>query len=179
MMHSTFVIGTPIGRMAATISDGALLALRFVPPDLDAPATAHTEPLIQRLQGQLAEYFEGRRREFSIPLRLEGTPFQRRVWASLCEIPYGQTRSYGEQARSLGQPNAARAVGLANGQNPIAVLVPCHRVIGAKGSLTGYAGGVALKAQLLVLEGALTMPVAWAPHAGLPAIHSPDDAHAR
>jgi methylated-DNA-[protein]-cysteine S-methyltransferase len=101
---------------------------------------------------QLAEYFEGRRREFDVPLILDGPPFQRQAWHALREIPYGETVSYGEQARRIGQPDAARAVGAANGQNPIAVIVPCHRVIGADGSLTGFGGGLERKRLLLDLE---------------------------
>jgi methylated-DNA-[protein]-cysteine S-methyltransferase len=102
--------------------------------------------------GQLAEYFAGERREFDVPLVLDGPPFQRQAWHALREIPYGETVSYGEQARRIGQPDAARAIGAANGQNPIAVIVPCHRVIGADGSLTGFGGGLERKRLLLDLE---------------------------
>ncbi|MHB1784969.1 MAG: methylated-DNA--[protein]-cysteine S-methyltransferase [Acidimicrobiales bacterium] len=101
---------------------------------------------------QLEAYFAGDRTDFDVAFRLDGTSFQRRVWDALGEIPYGETRSYGEIARRIGQPGAARAVGLANGRNPIAVIVPCHRVIGANGALTGYAGGVQAKRALLDLE---------------------------
>ena len=101
---------------------------------------------------QLAEYFEGRRREFTVPLNPSGTEFQLRVWGELRRIPYGQTISYGELARRIGQPTAARAVGLANGANPIAILIPCHRVIGASGALTGFGGGIDVKRKLLALE---------------------------
>ncbi len=101
---------------------------------------------------QLDEYFAGERREFDVPLVLDGPPFQRQAWHALREIPYGETVSYGEQARRIGQPDAARAVGAANGQNPIAVIVPCHRVIGADGSLTGFGGGIERKRLLLDLE---------------------------
>lgn len=101
---------------------------------------------------QLAEYFAGERREFDVPLVLDGPPFQRQAWQALREIPYGETVSYGEQARRIGQPDAARAVGAANGQNPIAVIVPCHRVIGADGSLTGFGGGLERKRLLLDFE---------------------------
>jgi methylated-DNA-[protein]-cysteine S-methyltransferase len=101
---------------------------------------------------QLDEYFAGRRTRFTVPLALSGTPFQLRVWAALQEIGYGQTRSYGELAEHLGQPTASRAVGLANGRNPVAVIVPCHRVIGADGTLTGYGGGLERKRLLLDLE---------------------------
>ena len=102
---------------------------------------------------QLSEYFAGERRQFDLPLRLEGTDFQRRVWHELTEIPYGETWSYGELARRIGNTKASRAVGLANGSNPISILVPCHRVIGANGSLTGYGGGMERKKWLLAHEG--------------------------
>lgn len=101
---------------------------------------------------QLQEYFDGQRTRFDLPLRMEGTGFQRSVWDALLEIPYGETTSYGEIARRVGKPGAARAVGLANGQNPVAIVVPCHRVIGADGSLTGYGGGLDRKVTLLQLE---------------------------
>ncbi len=103
---------------------------------------------------QFAQYFAGERREFDLPLLAEGTEFQRRVWRALSEIPYGETRSYGELATAIGQPTAVRAVGLANGRNPHGIVVPCHRVIGANGTLIGYAGGLAMKRTLLDLEGA-------------------------
>ena len=102
--------------------------------------------------GQLGEYFAGERRTFDLPLAPEGTDFQRRVWAQLRAIPYGSTSTYGEVARAIGATNGFRAVGLANGRNPIAIIVPCHRVIGADGSLTGYAGGMERKRFLLDLE---------------------------
>ena len=102
---------------------------------------------------QLAEYFAGTRREFDLPLRFQGTTFQTRVWRELTEIPYGQTWSYGQLAQRIDKPSASRAVGLANGRNPISILVPCHRVIGADGSLTGYGGGIERKRWLLAHEG--------------------------
>jgi methylated-DNA-[protein]-cysteine S-methyltransferase len=98
------------------------------------------------------EYFDGRRRQFDLPLAPEGTPFQQRVWRALLDIPYGQTTSYGEIAIRLGQRSASRAVGLANGSNPLPIVIPCHRVIGASGKLTGYGGGLAIKEHLLALE---------------------------
>jgi methylated-DNA-[protein]-cysteine S-methyltransferase len=108
---------------------------------------------------QLEEYFAGRRRGFDLPLDLRGTGFQKRCWQELLKIPYGETRSYADIARAIGNPLAVRAVGLANGQNPIAIIVPCHRVIGSDGSLTGYGGGLETKRWLLELEGALTAPL--------------------
>ena len=106
-----------------------------------------------RLIDQLDEYFAGKLREFTIPLDLRGTPFQRRVWDLLCGIPWGETRSYGQIAKALGRPKAARAVGRAVGTNPVSIVVPCHRVIGSDGTLTGYGGGLDRKKALLKLEG--------------------------
>ena len=109
-------------------------------------------PLLGQAKQQLAEYFAGQRQAFDLPLRMQGTPFQQKVWAALREIPYGETRSYGQIAAQVGNPKASRAVGMANNRNPIAIIVPCHRVIGANGSLTGYAGGLSVKEELLALE---------------------------
>jgi O-6-methylguanine DNA methyltransferase len=110
---------------------------------------------VSRLQTQLDAYAMGSRTAFDLPVRLHGTPFEQRVWAGLQRIPFGETRSYGQLAAELGDPNLSRAVGRANGANPISILVPCHRVIGANGTLTGYAGGLPMKERLLRLEGAL------------------------
>jgi methylated-DNA-[protein]-cysteine S-methyltransferase len=118
------------------------------PASQDGPDTA---PLAAAAR-QLAEYFAGQRTEFDLPLEMAGTDFQRRVWAALRQIPYGETVSYGELARGLGKASASRAVGLANGKNPFAVVVPCHRVVGSDGSLTGYGGGLDRKRFLLALE---------------------------
>ena len=101
---------------------------------------------------QFAAYFAGRLRRFDLPLAATGTPFQQAVWQALCDIPYGETRSYGDIARTIGKPNAVRAVGAANGRNPLSIIIPCHRVIGQNGSLTGYAGGLPIKQALLTLE---------------------------
>jgi len=113
---------------------------------------ARVDPLPETMR-QLGEYFIGERRKFDLPLRMIGTEFQRRVWRMLEEIPFGTTWSYGDLAKRIGNPNASRAVGLANGRNPISILVPCHRVIGADGSLTGYGGGLDRKRWLLAHEG--------------------------
>jgi methylated-DNA-[protein]-cysteine S-methyltransferase len=109
-------------------------------------------PLLVEAIRQLRAYFAGSLREFQLPLQMEGTDFQRRVWSLICEVPYGQTRSYRDLAVALGKPQAVRAVGAANGANPLPIVVPCHRVIGSNGSLTGYGGGMALKKRLLELE---------------------------
>jgi methylated-DNA-[protein]-cysteine S-methyltransferase len=110
------------------------------------------QPLVRDALGQLTAYFQGRLTEFDLPLEMAGTPFQKRVWDALREIPYGETCSYGELARNIGRPSAVRAVGAANGSNPIAIIVPCHRVIGASGKLVGYGGGLPMKRMLLDLE---------------------------
>jgi methylated-DNA-[protein]-cysteine S-methyltransferase len=110
-------------------------------------------PVLLEAECQLKEYFAGRRRAFALPLDLSGTAFQRRVWNALLSIPFGQTRSYRQIAQQIGQPGAARAVGAANGSNPVSIVAPCHRVIGSSGALTGFAGGLDVKAWLLVLEG--------------------------
>ena len=107
---------------------------------------------LDRAQEQLASYFAGRLRRFAVPLDPRGTPFQRQVWAALAAIPYGETRSYGAVAAAIGQPTASRAVGAANGRNPVSIIVPCHRVVGSGGGLTGFAGGLEAKRRLLSLE---------------------------
>ena len=115
----------------------------------DTPATRNAEQILERTIAQLGEYFAGSRTEFDLPLDPRGTAFQQSAWMVLRTIPYGQTMSYGQQARALGDPNKARAVGGANGKNPISIIVPCHRVVGADGSLTGFGGGIDVKAWLL------------------------------
>jgi len=148
---------SPIGRLLLT-SDGAALTGLYMEPSRKAQCTdgwaedVSVAPLSATVR-QLSEYFEGTRREFDLPLRLQGTMFQTRVWRELTEIPYGQTWSYGQLAKRIDKPSASRAVGLANGRNPISILVPCHRVIGADGSLTGYGGGIERKRWLLAHEG--------------------------
>ena len=158
MIYCTYVDG-PIGRLKLTADERALTALTFEQA-AGAPAPGPGDGTLNPIAGplpaavrQLAEYFAGARRAFDVPLAPRGTPFQERVWRALMEIPFGATASYGEIARRVGMPGAARAVGLANNRNPIAILVPCHRVIGADGSLTGYGGGIERKRWLLELEG--------------------------
>lgn len=123
--------------------------------DPQGPAWRHAPDKLADARAQLEEYFAGKRMEFQLALHLIGTPFQRKAWHALADIPYGRTRSYGEQARRIGAPAAVRAVGAANGRNPLPIVLPCHRVIGADGSLTGFGGGLEIKAALLRLEGAL------------------------
>lgn len=133
--------------------EGAEASLRRFWPDAIPDPDAPPLPALRR---QLDEFLSGQRRDFDLPLDPAGTEFQRRCWQALREIPFGETRSYGEQARIVGRPGAARAVGRANHDNPIGVVIPCHRVIGANGALTGYAGGLDMKRALLELEGVLT-----------------------
>jgi methylated-DNA-[protein]-cysteine S-methyltransferase len=157
-MNSFTYVESPIGPLLLRCDGEALTGLYMDLPSLPPRARdtwtedASAGPLPQAVR-QLSEYFAGTRREFDLPLRLEGTAFQQRVWRGLTEIPYGATWSYGQLAKRIGNPNASRAVGLANGRNPISILVPCHRVIGADGSLTGYGGGLERKRWLLAHEG--------------------------
>lgn len=149
------VIGSPYGTLTLVATDGVLAGLymtdqRHRPPE-ETFGESDSGPFDETIR-QLDAYFEGELREFDLPLYLDGTPFQRTVWAELQQIPYGETRSYGELAEILGKPGASRAVGLANGKNPVGIIVPCHRVIGASGSLTGYGGGLDRKQRLLAFE---------------------------
>lgn len=156
------IIETPIGRLHARFDDeGRLMELGFASPSLrteeatveNAQVPPAAAARFADLKAQLGEYFTGGRRTFDIPLAPRGTSFQRAVWNALLAIPYGATVSYGELAFRIGKPSAVRAVGAANGANPIPVIIPCHRVIGANGSLTGYGGGIERKQWLLALEG--------------------------
>ncbi|MGH9157355.1 MAG: methylated-DNA--[protein]-cysteine S-methyltransferase [Acidimicrobiales bacterium] len=148
-------VGSPVGPLTVVATGTAICGLymddqRWRPAD-DSFGEPEQAPFTQVLD-ELEEYFAGRRRRFQIPVLLAGTPFQLRVWDALLEIPYGRTVSYGHVAHRIGQPTASRAVGLAVGRNPIGIVVPCHRVIGSTGRLTGYAGGVDRKRHLLALE---------------------------
>ena len=141
---------TPVGPMTLVERDGALAEARFG-EDVRNARLAET-PLLQKAARELLAYFEGECKSFTVPLRPEGTAFQRRCWEALCRIPYGETRTYQQQAEAIGNPRACRAVGMANHLNPLPILIPCHRVIGKNGKLTGYAGGTAVKELLLHLE---------------------------
>jgi len=141
---------SPVGRLLLVGDEAGLRKILFrgkPEPGWREDPLALAEPV-----RQLRAYFAGELHQFDLPLAPEGTPFQLRVWRELCNIPYGQTISYGELARRIGSPNASRAVGLANGANPISIVVPCHRVIGSNGKLTGYGGGLDNKERLLALE---------------------------
>lgn len=151
------VVDSPYGPLTLVAADGVLCGLymlghRHQPPEETFGARDDSGPFPEAVR-QLTAYFAGEATDFDLPLRLEGTPFQQRVWDELRRIPYGETISYGELAARIGSPSASRAVGLANGKNPISIIVPCHRVIGANGSLTGYGGGLDRKRQLLAFEG--------------------------
>ena len=154
------VIDSPVGPLTLLAEDGALTGLYLEDREPHGPdglnrAEAGDEAndrVLAEATRQLDEYFAGQRQEFDLPLALRGTVFQRRVWQALRDIPYGETTSYGHLASDIGQPTAARAVGLANGRNPVSIIVPCHRVVGSDGSLTGYGGGLDRKQRLLDLE---------------------------
>lgn len=144
------VYDTDLGRLTLAEKQDGIFRLYFGSVDMDGRRKA--TPLLDFAAAQLDEYAVGKRREFDLPLVLEGTPFQRDVWAALMTIPYGETATYKQIAQKLGNANACRAVGMANNKNPLAIIVPCHRVIGSDGSLTGYAGGLELKRRLLEIE---------------------------
>jgi len=156
------ILPSPIDDLMAVAEGDSLVGLMMLPhPEPGADwQRDDDDPTLVLAGRQLEAYFAGERHDFDLPLAPAGTAFQLRVWAALREIPYGQTISYGELARRIDNPQASRAVGLANGRNPISVIIPCHRVIGADGSLTGYGGGLARKRLLLTLEqGVTALPV--------------------
>lgn len=146
-----WMFDTPLGAMAVGEEDGCIT--RVYLPNSPMPRLMPVKtPLLERAQGQILEYFDGRRQEFDLPLAFVGTDFQKKVWTALTAIPYGHTVTYGALAEAVGCPGGARAVGMANHRNPLPILVPCHRVVGAGGKLTGYAGGLEMKKALLELE---------------------------
>lgn len=148
-------IESPVGALLLVADDAGLREIQFVngrkPPRLDSSWRELAAPFREVVR-QLRAYFAGKQTDFDLTLAPEGTPFQQSVWKELCDIPYGETISYGELARRIGNPAACRAVGLANGTNPIPIIIPCHRVIGSNGKLTGYGGGLPIKEKLLALE---------------------------
>jgi len=151
------MIDSPVGALKLVASDRGLVAILW---QNDKPSRVRlgelvedaAHPILVDTERQLGEYFAGKRRTFSMALDMRGTPFQRNVWEALLAIPFGETRSYGQLAKQLGNAKAGRAVGAANGRNPLSIVVPCHRVIGSSGKLTGFAGGLETKAQLLSIE---------------------------
>lgn len=142
------LIDSPVGQLLLRAENGALTGVLFG----GGTNVCEEDPILEQAAAELAEYFSGKRRTFTVPVRLTGTDFQKQVWAALQEIPYGATATYGEIAQKIGRPQACRAVGMANHRNPVSIIVPCHRVIGSSGALTGYGGGLEAKAFLLALE---------------------------
>jgi len=149
MQHAITIEAAPGLTLRIVAGDCGICGIAFSPRDSSG---GQPTPLLEEAVRQLQAYFAGDLGRFNLPLEFHGTPFQIRAWRALSEIPYGETRSYGEQAAALGIPKAVRAVGAANGANPIAIVAPCHRVIGANGKLTGYGGGLPVKRMLLELE---------------------------
>lgn len=163
MMTYYTVMPSPIGEIMLSADGEGLTGLymefrRYEPPAQTDWVRADDNAILVQAHAQLDEYFGGKRTDFDLPLNPSGTAFQKQVWQELCNIPYGTTISYGELAARVGNPAASRAVGLANGRNPISIIVPCHRVIGADGSLTGYGGGLERKETLLAHESGLLKP---------------------
>ena len=149
-MEKVFFYDTPVGKLCIGEEDDSITRVTWskVPQEYIQEETE----LILNCKIQLEEYFAGNRKQFDLPLAPKGTDFQKRVWKALTDIPYGETRTYGEIAAAVGSPKAARAVGMANNKNPIGIIIPCHRVVGANGKLVGYAGGMEKKEWLLNLE---------------------------
>ena len=167
------LVPSPVGDLMLLASDTHLTSVRFAPHADDAAARGwrratggtDADAILDLARAQLGDYFAGRITTFDLPLGPTGTPFQTQVWRALREIPFGETISYGELARRIGDPKAMRAVGAANGRNPIPIIVPCHRVIGANGSLTGFGGGIERKRWLLAHEGVFPeLPLQDPPH---------------
>ena len=159
-MKGVRYLDSPVGRWLLEAEEEGISCLIKTRAELEPlPEACDGSPavkaLLDRAEAELAEYFAGERRTIDLPLVLHGTPFQKRCWEALLSIPYGETRTYGQQAEAIGKPKASRAVGGANHHNPVSIIVPCHRVIGADGSLTGYGGGMEVKRFLLELEGAM------------------------
>lgn len=157
MAYVTKTISSPVGLLKLVAGDTGLAAILWENDDpkrvrLGAMTTAPAHAILVQAERELGEYFAGERATFSVPLDPAGTAFQKKVWAALLAIPYGETRSYGALAKQIGQPTASRAVGAANGRNPVSIITPCHRAIGSDGALTGFAGGLAAKRFLLALE---------------------------
>ena len=158
MTYTCITVASPVGQLKLVANGSRLAAIlwendrpRRVRLNLEAEQASH--PVLVEAERQLTEYFAGRRKQFALKLDVAGTPFQRQVWNALLTIPFGETRSYRQIATQIGNPRAARAVGAANGKNPVSIVAPCHRVVGSSGALTGFAGGLEVKARLLALEG--------------------------
>lgn len=157
MPYAYKLMSSPVGELKLVASDKGLAAILWENDDpkrvrLDSLTQDESHPVLRQAERQLAEYFAGYRSVFDIELDMAGTDFQKRVWKALLAIPFGETRSYADIARQIGRPTAFRAVGAANGRNPVSIITPCHRAIGSNGSLTGFAGGLEAKRFLLALE---------------------------
>lgn len=152
IMKKIFFYDTKIGKIGIAEENGSITNLYFSETMADAKAILEETVILKKTSQQLQEYFAGKRKVFELPLAPKGTEFQQKVWQALKEIPFGETRSYGEIAKRIGQPKASRAVGGANNKNPLPIFIPCHRVIGANGKLVGYAGGLEVKKTLLNVE---------------------------
>lgn len=158
MTYAFRTMESPVGTLTLVASEAGLMAILWENDDPDrvrlgAMTEQRDHAILAETERQLSAYFDGTRTGFTVPLDFRGTAFQKSVWAALLTIPFGETRSYGEIARQIGRPSAVRAVGAANGRNPISIIAPCHRVIGSNGALTGFAGGLDAKETLLALEG--------------------------
>jgi methylated-DNA-[protein]-cysteine S-methyltransferase len=153
--RNQLVVSSPVGKLRLIASDKGLVAIdvRNVKTGSDEVKNVAAQKILSATKKQLEQYFAGKRTAFDIPLDLEGTDFQQLAWRALCRIPFGKTISYGDQAKNIKKPKAFRAVGSANGKNPIPIIVPCHRVVAGDGSLGGYSLGLKMKKQLLALEG--------------------------
>lgn len=151
-MKNIYLYETKIGKIAIAEDSSAITDLYFYDGTLINDVQLKETELLRKASEQLIDYFEGKRKSFELPLSPRGTDFQQSVWKALLEIPFGETRSYGDIAKRIGNPKASRAVGMANNKNPIAIFIPCHRVIGANGSLVGYGGGLDIKKYLLSIE---------------------------
>jgi methylated-DNA-[protein]-cysteine S-methyltransferase len=150
-------IDSPVGKLKLVASDKGLVAVLWEKEKPNRVRVGEVEkkeahPVLIKAERQIAEYFAGKRRSFSVRIDMQGTTFQKKVWDALLAIPFGETRTYGDLARRLGRPHAARAVGSASGKNPLSIIVPCHRLVGSTGKLTGFAGGLDAKTRLLELE---------------------------
>jgi len=154
-VKNTFFYDTEIGRMSISDNGTEIISMEVAEDISECTSNIHETELIRKAYEQLAEYLCGRRTSFDLPLNPDGTEFQKKVWDALCNIPYGETRSYKQVAEAVGNPKASRAIGMANNRNPIMIFIPCHRVIGADGSLVGYGGGLHIKEKLLSIEGVL------------------------
>ncbi len=152
LKNYSLTLETPIGLLRITASDKAIIAIKPIEVEKNRLLSEDTNELVKKCVQELKEYFAGRRTNFDLPLAPKGTDFQKQVWQALQKIPYGETRTYGKIAQMMGKPKAARAIGMANHNNPILILIPCHRVIGGNGSLTGYAAGIENQKYLLELE---------------------------